>query len=198
MSRGHTPTIAVVNQKGGVGKTFIADELAFWCERHGVTYAFIDLDGQGSGLHGTSDEGGDDAAEVAIVDTPGAITDQLRVALTEADAVVVPVRPSVDDVGPTERTLGIVEEVAPDVVGVLAVNGRTRFLETREFEPEVERWAVRGWNVFRLPQSVLVPRARRRGGSVVAFAPRSKAAEAVEELCGAVVGEVTGHGADEA
>lgn len=198
MSREHTPTIAVVNQKGGVGKTFIADELAFWCERHGVAYAFIDLDGQGSGLHGTSDEGGDDAAEVAIVDTPGAITDQLRVALTEADAVVVPVRPSVDDVGPTERTLGIVEEVAPDVVGVLAVNGRTRFLETREFEPEVERWAARGWNVFRIPQSVLVPRARRRGESVVAFAPRSKAAEAVEELCGAVVGEVTGHGADEA
>lgn len=198
MSREHTPTIAVVNQKGGVGKTFIADELAFWCERHGVAYAFIDLDGQGSGLHGTSDEGGDDAAEVAIVDTPGAITDQLRVALTEADAVVVPVRPSVDDVGPTERTLGIVEEVAPDVVGVLAVNGRTRFLETREFEPEVERWAARGWNVFRLPQSVLVPRARRRGESVVAFAPRSKAAEAVEELCGAVVGEVTGHGTDEA
>ena len=149
-------------------------------------------------MHGTSDEGGDDAAEVAIVDTPGAITDQLRVALTEADAVVVPVCPSVDDVGPTERTLGIVEEVAPDVVGVLAVNGRTRFLETREFEPEVERWAARGWNVFRLPQSVLVPRARRRGESVVAFAPRSKAAEAVEELCGAVVGEVTGHGADEA
>ena len=84
------------------------------------------------------------------------------------------------------------------MVGVLAVNGRTRFLETREFEPEVERWAARGWNVFRLPQSVLVPRARRRGESVVAFAPRSKAAEAVEELCGAVVGEVTGHGADEA
>lgn len=198
MSRRHTPTIAVVNQKGGVGKTFIADELAFWCERHGVAYAFIDLDGQGSGLHGTSDEGGDDAAEVAIVDTPGAITDQLRVALTEADAVVVPVRPSVDDVGPTERTLGIVEEVAPDVVGVLAVNGRTRFLETREFEPEVERWAARGWNVFRIPQSVLVPRARRRGESVVAFAPRSKAAEAVEELCGAVVGEVTGHGTGQA
>lgn len=178
MSRGHTPTIAVVNQKGGVGKTFIADELAFWCELHGVAYAFIDLDGQGSGLHGTSDEGGDDAVEVAVVDTPGAITDQLRVALTEADAVVVPVRPSVDDLGPTERTLGIVEEVAPDVVGVLTV-GRTRFLETREFEPEVGRWEARGWNVFRLPQSVAVPRARRRGESVVAFAPRSRVAEAV-------------------
>lgn len=122
-----------------------------------------DLGRQGSGLHGTSDEGGDDAAEIAIVDTPGAITDQLRVALTEADAVAVPVCPSVDDVGPTERTLGIVEEVAPDVVGVLAVNGRTRFLETREFEPEVERWEARDWNVFRLPQTVLVPRARRQG-----------------------------------
>lgn len=157
-----------------------------------------DLGRQGSGLHGTSDEGGDDAAEIAIVDTPGAITDQLRVALTEADAVVVPVRPSVDDVGPTERTLGIVEEVAPGVVGVLAVNGRTRFLETREFEPEVERWEARDWNVFRLPQTVLVPRARRQGKSIVAFAPRSKAAEAVEALCAAVVGEMTGHGADEA
>lgn len=139
-------------------------------------HSFIGLDGQGGGLHGASNE--DDNATAVAVDTPDAITDQPRAALTEADVVVVPARPSVRDVDSAKLTLGIVEEVAPCAIGVLAVNGRTRFLKTRVFEPEVNRWETHGWNVFRVPQSVVVPWDRRQGGDVVAFAPHSKVAEA--------------------
>ena len=37
-------TVLVCNQKGGVGKTLIADELAFALERDKIRFNFYDLD----------------------------------------------------------------------------------------------------------------------------------------------------------
>lgn len=42
-------TILVCNQKGGVGKSLCADELAFSFERTGTPVSFYDLDAQGGG-----------------------------------------------------------------------------------------------------------------------------------------------------
>lgn len=39
-------TILMLNQKGGVGKTTIADELSFALERRGKTVAFVTTDPQ--------------------------------------------------------------------------------------------------------------------------------------------------------
>lgn len=189
----HTPTIAVVNQKGGVGKSLIADELTFWCDRYGVPYAFYDLDQQGGTAHATGGANAETAARVAIADTPGAITRQLNDVLDEADVVVVPVRPTERDVPATERTLGIAEQVCGDAaVGVVVVNGRTRFLASSEFERHVSEWEERGWEVARVPHAEAVARAGAAGVSVVAFTPRSKVAEAVDALCELVVTEALG------
>lgn len=43
--------ILVCNQKGGVGKSLIADELAFSFERSGIPLNFYDLDSQGGTIH---------------------------------------------------------------------------------------------------------------------------------------------------
>ncbi len=40
-------TILVCNQKGGVGKSLVADEIAFSFERSGIPVSFYDLDTQG-------------------------------------------------------------------------------------------------------------------------------------------------------
>lgn len=39
---------AIVNQKGGVGKTTLAVHLAVWLHERGLRVAFIDADGQSS------------------------------------------------------------------------------------------------------------------------------------------------------
>ena len=44
-------TILVCNQKGGVGKSLCADEIAFSFERSGIPVSFYDLDTQGGTLH---------------------------------------------------------------------------------------------------------------------------------------------------
>lgn len=59
-------TILVCNQKGGVGKSLVADEIAFSFERSGIPVSFYDLDAQGGTLHRTREA---DGAQVALVDT---------------------------------------------------------------------------------------------------------------------------------
>ena len=59
-------TILVCNQKGGVGKSLVADEIAFSFERSGIPVSFYDLDTQGGTLHSMHEANG---AEVAVVDT---------------------------------------------------------------------------------------------------------------------------------
>lgn len=54
-------TILVCNQKGGVGKSLVADEIAFSFERSGIPVSFYDLDTQGGTLHETHEA---DAAQV--------------------------------------------------------------------------------------------------------------------------------------
>ena len=62
--------IVVCNQKGGVGKSLVADELAFSLERSKLSTSFYDLDGQGGTLHETKEV---ESAETSVVDTPGAL-----------------------------------------------------------------------------------------------------------------------------
>lgn len=49
-------TILMLNQKGGVGKTTIADELSFALERRGKTVAFVTTDPQGGSVHEVCDD----------------------------------------------------------------------------------------------------------------------------------------------
>lgn len=44
-------TILLVNQKGGVGKTTLADEIAWGLERRGREVGFGNLDPQGGACH---------------------------------------------------------------------------------------------------------------------------------------------------
>ena len=80
-------TILIANQKGGVGKSMLADELAFSLARTGTPFSFYDLDGQGGTIHTTQEMPG---AAAAVVDTPGALQSELRDWLQSANVVLYP------------------------------------------------------------------------------------------------------------
>jgi len=157
--RQHVPTITVANQKGGVGKSFIADELAWALERAGVPHAFYDLDQQGGTCHETSAPEERDAAVVNVFDMPGQLSDELHEALMQTDVLVVPVRPNERDVPPTQCLMDIAARRCPDAARVLVVNGLTRYLAAAAFEEHVDAWRADGWLVAHVPQSEAVARA---------------------------------------
>jgi len=123
--------IAVVQQKGGSGKTTLAVNLAVSCLRRGLTVALLDTDPQGSlgrwfmarrerlgeaGMEfSTSSAWGVSyeceklkrGADIVIVDTPPKVDADLRPALREADLILVPVASSHVDLWATEGVLDL-------------------------------------------------------------------------------------------
>ena len=122
-------TILICNQKGGVGKTLIADELAFAFERDGIPYSFFDLDNQGSAIHKTVNN---PDAQVQIVDTPGALQENITKWIEAADFIIVPTMMSNRDVAPLERMIKILAPYKDKHV-LYVFNKWNRFKITKDF-----------------------------------------------------------------
>ena len=99
-------TILICNQKGGVGKTLIADELVFVLERDLIPYSLYDLDNQGYAIHKTTNNPN---AEVQVVNTPGALQENLLQWIKEAEFIIIPTMMSNRDTAPLERMIKILE-----------------------------------------------------------------------------------------
>lgn len=123
-------TVLVCNQKGGVGKTLIADELAFALDRDKIPYNFYDLDDQGSSIHHTKE---DPDAVIQIIDTPGALQPQMLKWIEAADFIIVPTMMSNKDVAPLERMIGILEPYAGKKPTLYVFNRWNRFNITKDF-----------------------------------------------------------------
>ena len=123
-------TILICNQKGGVGKTLIADELAFALERDLIPYSFYDLDNQGSAIHKTNNNPN---AVVQVVDTPGALQENLLQWIEEADFIIVPTMMSNRDTAPLERMIKILEPYKEKKSVLYVLNKWNRYKITKEF-----------------------------------------------------------------
>ena len=174
-------TILVCNQKGGVGKSLVADEIAFSFERSGIPVSFYDLDTQGGTLHKTHEA---DGAQVAVVDTPGALQEGLADWLKEADVVVIPTRTTSRDIEPLMRMRKAVFKNGHAKI-VYVMNGWNRFKASRDFMEWFEGLAG-DQTVAKLPQSEAFVQAGAAGKSVVEFDRRGKAAKATLALVGTV------------
>ena len=144
--------IAVVQQKGGSGKTTLAANLAVACLGRGMRVALLDTDQQGSlgrwfmtrrerlGETGTAAAGLEfstssawgvayeceklrKTADLVIVDTPPKVDADLRPALREADLVLVPVASSHVDLWATD---GVLDLAARERKSAWLVLNRTR------------------------------------------------------------------------
>ncbi len=123
-------TIAITGQKGGTGKTTLAQILLVAFEQDGFTTAGIDLDPQTSlctwgdargpetpaiipmqanRLLQTLDAAKDQGVDIAIIDTAGRAEGASMAAAKAADLVIIPVQPTTADLMTVENALSIVE-----------------------------------------------------------------------------------------
>lgn len=134
-------TLVLASQKGGVGKTTLAGHLGVMAELTGAgPVALIDTDPQGSlsswwnerqaeaplfasveignlERHLAELEGA--GVELAIIDTPPAVTETIRQVLAVADLVLIPTRPSPHDLRAVGSTVELIEQAGKRMVFVI-------------------------------------------------------------------------------
>jgi chromosome partitioning protein len=137
--------IALASQKGGVGKTTLSGHLAVEAEARGAgPVALIDTDPQGSLAIWWNERGAETplyvradleslslqlaeldklGIKLVIVDTPPAITENIRAVIAVADLVIIPTRPSPHDLRAVGATVDLVEASGKPMIFV--VNGAT-------------------------------------------------------------------------
>ena len=196
--------ISFVNQKGGVGKTTTAINLASSLVRKSYKLVLIDTDPQGSAATWHSIEGNqafeilnypdemtytdiktlETAYDYVIIDAPPAVLDKVETILKASDMVILPVTPSSLDLWSCKETL---DKLA--LKSEVPINGKVRLLINRKIPgTRVGKEARQALNKFNTPvfetelcQRVAYIDAMKYGVSVMQFAPGSKAAGEIEQ-----------------
>lgn len=168
--------ILFCNQKGGVGKTLLADETAWHYEKF-KSVSFLDLDQQGGAVHETD---GTENNDILVIDTPGALREETRNWMAEADLIVIPTNCNRHDMIPLTRMMEIAADFDRDKI-IVVFNRWNRFTGTAEFI----NWfnvTYPGYKTFLLQASVALTDAAARGMSVTEYKPKHKAAAAIEDF----------------
>lgn len=174
-------TIAFINQKGGVGKSVLCDELCFEFDRLELPYNLYDLDGQGGLIH--EQENNTDSAEYWIVDTPGQLTEQVIETVKTADIIIVPTRASIKEIEPLQRTLDIIRDTKKKkAVVIMVLNGWNQYTTYTQFEDWLTREYPQFDKMVTLPQSEPLAQAESNRVSVIDYKPRNKASEQLKKL----------------
>lgn len=174
--------ILLLNQKGGVGKTTLADELSFALERRGFSVAFISTDPQGGQVHELcTDPYVAEMCDFQVIDTAGVLKKDMDTWCKAADLILIPVLPSPRDFEPTLRTMELIDasQTQAEVYVVLNFYYSYGILDRYLLEYfGQEGIAVLG----KIPRTVTLSQAATAGKSVAEFAPYSSAVPILEEM----------------
>jgi chromosome partitioning protein len=205
-------TIAVVNQKGGVGKSTLATNLAAVAHLKGLRTLIIDLDRQGSAfdwysqrpegsqLEGLSVVKADkplalsrfreisSSYDMVIIDGAAKAGDLTRSAAVAADLVLIPVQPGPFDLWGSAETLEVLES-ADEIRHELRRPRVRRLFVLNRVVPNTLLAKEAPGSFDSMPvarttiqQRTVFARAAALGESVVTFAPTSPAAEEIQRL----------------
>ena len=186
----NTKYILVVNQKGGVGKTTISDEVAFALTRRGYNVAFQNLDNQGGCIHASSIINED--TDYVVIDTPGAVNADMRQWCKNADVILIPCKPSMQDFPAFNRTRTIADEISSQCAKPIPIGCVVNFFDARrKVDNEwVEFLKNAEYPVFGIiPEATVFTSAVAMQESVYDQKPKSKAAGAIEALTDRIIKE---------
>lgn len=204
--------IAFLNQKGGVGKTTLAVNVADGIARRGKRTLLIDADPQGSALEWGSaraanlKEGADALFPVValpanfihkelpslardydcvVIDGPPRVNKVSAAAILASDIVIIPVQPSPYDIWATDEIISLIEQskgIRPEIAAVFVVN--------RKITKTALGSAIGDALIdYPLPvleteicQRVAFAETASRGQSVLEAVPRERAAKEITKL----------------
>jgi chromosome partitioning protein len=194
-------TLAIISQKGGVGKTTLATALAVAAEKDGKIVAVFDLDPQASATFWKDTREADTPAvvaippsrlqhvlkaaaetgcDLAIIDAPPFAKDIAFEAAQHADFILIPTRPAVLDVMAMTKTLELVghySKLCAVVLTFCPIQGR----EIIDTEAAVYQLGAEIAPV-RIHNRVAYSRSQQTGLTAQEFETDGKAAEEIKQL----------------
>ncbi len=199
-------TIALLNQKGGVGKTTLATNLAACFALAGDPVLYIDADPQGSGLDWSAARQKKPLFNVVglpkktihrdlptlaapykwiFIDGPPRVYEVARSAIMAADLVIIPVQPSPYDVWSAKEIVDLIGEASimkPDLKAVFVIN--RKIVNTAIGRDVTEALAGYSFPVLHaaLSQRVGFAESAGQGLTVLETDPQGQAAQEVRTL----------------
>jgi len=196
-------TIAIINQKGGAGKTTFAIHLATAAKDAGLAALIFDTDQQASAsiwaqwrgyadpevidcaspalLPRKLEQAAELGAELAIIDTPPHAEAMARTAADAADLVLIPCRPNPLDIAATAPTASLVKSTGTPAFVVFsdgAQRAPATYAEAREL---IEGWGIQVAPVM-LTSRAAFKNATGSGQTAQEIEPNGKAAEELTAL----------------
>ena len=169
--------VVFLNRKGGVGKSTCAAEFVLSLRRSGIKCQFIDLDQQQGSI---IEENEEPDAQICVLDTPGALDDDLATWIHDSDVVCVCSKPSPLDIASTDLMIDSFKankKTGAKLVIIIAMF--TRWTNSAAFLEWVKEAIndIDGATYTTLLQSEMFPQAASQEQSVIEYAPRSTAAQ---------------------
>ena len=196
------PTIAIISQKGGAGKTTLALHLAAVAQEAGAVSLVIDTDPQATASQWAAWRGDrapevidsppprlaakveaarGQGAEVIVIDTPPHADSAARAAVELADLVLIPCRPSAFDLSAIQTTAKLVQLLRKPAFVVFTAGSPNAPRVYEEAGELVDSYGTPPCPVI-LPDRAAYRHASAQGATVTEIEPAGKAASEVREF----------------